>query len=73
MSSTFLDTPFIVDNPNVIYSDEYITSEYILHKTLVDRDKVHLVNESMTFRTKRYVPKTGIFRVCNLANYYFIF
>jgi len=55
---------------NVVYSDEYITSEYEYQRTRVDMKeaemgklKVMPIKDKVVFRTKRRVPKTGVMMV----------
>lgn len=52
-----------VDSPNVSYSDEFITSNYVYQRALtrIENDKivVTLVNTHYSFKTKRTVPKLG--------------
>ena len=54
---------FLVDSPRVAYTDEFITAEYHHVSTLVTASTVKLVDEVLTFRTERRVPKTGLMLV----------
>ncbi len=79
INSSFLFVPIQVEDPNVQYSPDTITSNYEYKKTLVDSRKARVVRRSLTFQTQRRgrnchlssllstdygpVPKTGVMLV----------
>lgn len=56
-------TSFTVNSPRVVYSEDFITAQYRHVSTRVYDHSVHLIEEEMTFRTKRIIPKTGLMLV----------
>ena len=64
-TSTFSDKEFIVNNPNVTYSENHITSEYVSTAPVVDvtNGTVTIERRKFTFKTVRKVPKVGVMLV----------
>ncbi|KAG5182714.1 inositol-3-phosphate synthase [Tribonema minus] len=62
-ATLFSDEPFEVDSPNVVYTDDEITSTYSYQTTLVEGTKVMPRSQTLTFKTARKVPKTGMMLV----------
>ncbi|CAN0052858.1 unnamed protein product [Discosporangium mesarthrocarpum] len=62
-ASVFNDQPFVVDSPDVTYSENEILSNYTYQTTLVEGGKVKPVSQTLTFRTQRKVPRVGVMLV----------
>jgi myo-inositol-1-phosphate synthase len=66
MSNTsFASKEFIVNSPNVTYTEEHITTEYHASTPVVDIENgsVSLESQHFTFKTDRHVPKVGVMLV----------
>lgn len=55
--------PFVVNHPNVQYTDQHITSKYVYQSVEVNGNVVTPKEETVVFRTERKVPKTGVMLV----------
>lgn len=61
--------PFTVNSPDVTYTEEHITSQYIYRDTTITKDPVSgsiiatPTETAYTFRTERKVPKVGVMLV----------
>jgi myo-inositol-1-phosphate synthase len=64
---SFVEGPIFVDSPNVKYSDDFITSEYVYQRTLVRKINgkvtVQPCDEKFIIQTSRKVPKLGVMLV----------
>ncbi|CAM9315370.1 unnamed protein product [Choristocarpus tenellus] len=61
--TTFNNEPFVVDSPNVAYTEDEITSNYIYESSLVEGNKVTPISQTLTFKTQRKVPRIGVMLV----------
>jgi myo-inositol-1-phosphate synthase len=61
--SKFSFDPFIVNSPNVIYTESEIVSQYTYQTVIVERNIVTPVTQNFIFKTARHVPKTGVMLV----------
>lgn len=61
--SVFSTDAFTVDSPNVVYTANEITSTFTYETTKVEGNKVTPLKETITFKTDRKVPKTGLLLV----------
>ncbi len=63
----FVQGPIFVDSPNVTYTDDTITAEYVYGRTFVRQSEgkitVHPHQETFIIQTGRKVPKTGVMLV----------
>lgn len=62
-ATTFRDTPFEVQSPDVNYTEDEIVSKYTYQTTLVEGTKVTPVTQTLHFKTQRKVPRTGLMLV----------
>lgn len=60
---TFLDEEFIVNSPDVIYTEDEIKAKYEYKTSKVIGNIVTPINENYTFKTTRNVPKLGLMLV----------
>jgi myo-inositol-1-phosphate synthase len=64
MSATlFNEEPFLVQSPDVVYTDSEINSSYSYQTTVVEGNKVTPRTQTLHFKTERKVPKTGMMLV----------
>lgn len=60
----YTDSPIIVNAPNVTYTDDTITSDYVYHTSSakIEDGKVIITpqDEKYTFKTDRRIPKVGM-------------
>ncbi|CAM9619826.1 unnamed protein product [Pylaiella littoralis] len=63
MSSTFSDKPFVVQSPDVTYTDDEMVSKYTYQTTLVEGNVVTPVSQTLHFKTQIKVPKVGVMLV----------
>ena len=60
----YSDSPIIVNAPNVTYTDDTITSDYVYHTSSakIEDGKVIITpqDEKYTFKTDRRIPKVGM-------------
>ncbi|CEG42668.1 inositol-3-phosphate synthase [Plasmopara halstedii] len=59
-TSDFFREPFTVNSPNVVYTEDEITSKYTYTTTRVEGTVATPVEEKYTFKTQRKVPKVGV-------------
>jgi len=59
-SSAFLREPFVVNSPNVTYSEDEIVAQYEYNVTKVEGNVATPTVEKFTFKTQRKVPKLGV-------------
>jgi len=56
-------TAFVVNHPNVRYSDEFIDAVYHYQNVEINANIATIVEEKLLFKTERKVPKTGLMMV----------
>ncbi|CAM9154037.1 unnamed protein product [Scytosiphon promiscuus] len=62
-STTFNDKPFVVQSPDVTYSDDEMISKYTYQTTLVEGNVVTPVSQTLHFKTQTKVPRVGMMLV----------
>ena len=65
MSSSFSSKEFIVQSPNVTYTQDHITADYHTSTPVIniDNGSISLETQRFTFKTGRSVPKVGVMLV----------
>lgn len=54
---------FKVISPDVVYTNEHVTSNYVYRNTRIDGSNIIPYEESLVFQTSLNVPKTGMMLV----------
>lgn len=60
----YIDSPIIVNAPNVTYTDDTITADYVYHTSEAKMEEGKVVitpqDEKYVFKTDRRIPKVGM-------------